>query len=51
MVDIYMSDMEQKVEAPVKIKTPMDENRIAQLAATGYGNLRSSLVGTSTGAP
>ena len=28
-----MSDMEQKVEAPVKIKTPMDENRLAQLAA------------------
>ena len=28
-----MSDMEQKVEAPVKIKTPMDENGLAQLAA------------------
>ena len=28
-----MSEMEQKVEAPVKIKSPMDENRLAQLAA------------------
>ena len=28
-----MSDVEQKVEAPVKIKKPMDENRLAQLAA------------------
>jgi hypothetical protein len=28
-----MSDTEQKVEAPVKVKKPMDENRLSQLAA------------------
>ena len=28
-----MSDTEQKVEAHVKVKKPMDENRLSQLAA------------------
>ena len=28
-----MSDTEQKVEAPVKVRKPMDENRLSQLAA------------------
>ena len=28
-----MSDTEQKVEAPVKVKKPMDDTRLAQLAA------------------
>ena len=28
-----MSDTEQKIEAPVKVRKPMDENRLSQLAA------------------